>query len=89
MRNASYPDRSRRTALMLLFSRYLQGQIADPAWDRISAVLDDARLGRADRLAFAEYVNRVWDRQGEEAIPAVDVVRESIRRWSAAWRSGA
>lgn len=88
MRNASNPGRRRRTALMLLFARYVEGQIAEPVWNRISAVLDDERLGLADRLAFADYVNRVWDRQAEEAIPAIDVVRESIRHWSAAWRSG-
>lgn len=87
MRNAAFPGRRRRTALVQLFSRYVDGQIADPAWRHISAVLDDDRLGASDRLAFAEYVNRVWDRRAEDAIPAVEVVRESIRRWSAAWRS--
>ena len=48
------------TALTVLFTRYIAGEIAEQKWRKLSALLDSARLSPEERLAFARYFSEVY-----------------------------
>ena len=62
MTRAAFSTRRPSTSLARLFARYINGDIAEQAWRRISAVLDAEGTTPEERLAYATYVNDWLDR---------------------------
>jgi len=70
----------RKTALSMLFSRYLNGDIHEGAWRKMMRTLDDESLQPNERIAFARYMNEMIAESQRDGfnIPAPEEVREIL-----------
>lgn len=68
------------TAMSLLFARYVAGQIADPAWNQIMAILDAEDTSMDERVALANFISDAFQDLGPDdvKVPLSDEVRDFV-----------
>jgi len=71
---------SKTTGMSLLFARYVAGQIADPAWNRIMSILDADDTSMEERVALANFISDAYQELGPNNIevPKTDEVRDFV-----------
>ncbi len=51
----------RQSALSVLFSRYLNGDITERAWDKMMKTFDHEGVSAKERMAYARFMTEVID----------------------------
>lgn len=70
----------RQTALSVLFSRYLNGDITERAWRRMMRTFDHEGVSATDRMAFARFMTEVIDEseEGRLNVPAPEEMTDIL-----------
>jgi hypothetical protein len=66
--------------MSLLFARYVAGQIADPAWSQIMAILDAEDTSMDERVALANFISDAFQDLGPDdvKVPPSNEVRDFV-----------
>lgn len=74
------------TAMSLLFARYVAGQIDDPAWTQIMAILDAEETSAEERVALVSFISDACQDLGPEEVkvPRTEEVRDFVTLMRAA-----